>query len=56
MGFNKNSEIKKDLTIDTKSRSGNSSMFDKKILNESNVDQDSDARPSLVSHAGKFET
>ena len=54
--FNKNSEIKKDLTIDTKSRSGNSSIFDKKILNESNVDQDSNARPSLVSHTGKFET
>ena len=56
INLNKNSEIKKGLTVDTKSTSGNSSMLDKKILNASDADQDSDSKPSLVSHAGKFET
>ena len=53
INISENSEIKKGLTVDT-STSGNGSILGKKILNVSD-DQESDAQPSLVSKAGKFE-
>ena len=54
INLGQNSEIKKGLTVDTKSNSSNSSIIDKKLLNASDVPRDSDAQPSLVSQAGKF--